>query len=114
MKLNHLLIAMALLSFYSCKKSDEHKTVEELYNTYKYGRISECKHDGETVFSAEMNAYDAPTVVYDAEGNQIGNCNYAWGSVDSICNELEDCEVVYRVEDNIWGQEAVDKYELGD
>ena len=31
---------------------------------------------------------------------------------DSICGQLTECEVGYRVKDNIWGKPAVDKYGL--
>lgn len=44
---------------------------------------------------------------------EIGACNFAWGNVESICGQLTDCEVIYRVKDNIWGKPAVDKYGLG-
>lgn len=99
----------------SCKKDnfENKQTVKQLYNTYKNGEISECKHNGQTVYSAGLNAYDAGGAVYDKDGKQIGSCNFALGNVDSICGQLIDCEVIYRVKDNIWGQPAVDKYGLG-
>jgi len=46
------------------------------------------------------------------DGNEIAECNYAWRQVDEMCGELENCETIYRVKDNIWGQPAVDKYGL--
>lgn len=99
----------------SCKKKKPENwgTMKELYKTYKNGEISECKYNGETVFMAGLNAYDAGTVVYDKKGKKIGTCSYGWGSVDAICNELKGCEVIYRVDKNIWGEAAVDKYGLG-
>lgn len=89
------------------------KTLEKLYKAYENGAISECKYNGQTVYSAALNVYDAGSRIYDKEGNAIGSCNYAWGNVDSICSQLMDCEVIYRVKDNIWGQPPVDKYGLG-
>lgn len=86
-----------------CKKEDiENKqTVKQLYKIYKNGEISECKFNGVTVYSAALNAYDASTTVFDKAGKQIGSCNYAYGNVDSICIQLTDCEVFYRVKNNI-------------
>lgn len=107
-----MILSIGILS---CNKNDfENKqTVKKLYKTYKNGEISKCKHNGKTVYSAGLNAYDAGEVVYDKDGDQIGACNFAWGNVDSICGQLTDCEVIYRVKDNIWGKPAVDKYGLG-
>ncbi len=112
-----LLLTLSMILFVntSCKKKkpENWQTMKELYKTYKNGEISECKYKGETVFVAGLNAYDAGTVVYDKKGKKIGSCNYGWGSVDAICTQLENCEVIYRVDKNIWGEPAVDKYGLG-
>jgi len=103
------------LSITSCLKGnpENKKTLRALYKTYKSGVISECKYQGKTVYSAGLNAYDAGSSVYDADGQVMGTCHYAWGAVDSICHQLTNCEVIYRVKNNIWGQPAVDKYSLG-
>lgn len=97
-----------------CQKDNPENwsTIKKLYKTYKNGEISECKYKGETVYSGALNAYDAGNNVYDASGKQIGSCNYAWGTVDDICGELENCKTIYRVEDNIWGRDYVDEYNL--
>jgi hypothetical protein len=112
-----LLTLTIILSttFSSCKKDDleNKRTLKQLYKTYKNGEISECQYNGQTVYNAGLNAVDAGSVVYDNDGNEIGNCNYGWGNVDSLCGQLTDCEVIYRIKDNIWGQPAVDKYNLG-
>lgn len=99
----------------SCKKSEFENaaTLRQLYNNYKDGEIDECKYNGQRVYSAGINAFDAGSCVYDKDGKLIGTCNYAWGKPDSICGKLTDCEVIYRVKDNIWGLPAVDKYRLG-
>ena len=101
------------LTLTNCKKDKMDSTIEVLYQTYQNGVMSECQYNGNTVYSAGLNAYDAGSSVYDKDGNKIGSCNYAWGQPDSICSELMSCEVIYRVEGNIWGQSAVDKYGLG-
>ncbi len=107
-------VAFSLLVV-SCEKDDieNRKTLKDLYKEYKSGMISECSHQGETVYVGSINGADTGSEVYDADGNRIGICNYAWGNVDAICSELSDCEVIYAHEDNIWGQPAVDKYDLG-
>lgn len=98
-----------------CKdKPDNYSTIKKLHKDYKNGQISECMHDGNTVYGCTTNAYDAGGVIYDNDGEIIGSCNYAWGTPDPICGELQDCEVIYRVADNIWGQSHIDKYDLGD
>lgn len=84
----------------------------KLYGRYKNGEIAACKYDGQTVYCAMINAYDAPSVVYDAGGNEIGSCNFAYGHVDSVCWKLTGCEVIYRVKNNIWGAPAVDNFGL--
>lgn len=89
------------------------KVLEKLYKIYKEGEISECKYKGETVYTATLNAYDAGVRVYDRNGEVIGSSNYGWGDrVDTVCRQLTDCKVIYRVKDNIWGRPAVDKYGL--
>ena len=108
-----LLFLFSIVS--SCKKNDVEnwQTLKKLHKIYKDGEIDQCKYKGQTVYCAGLNAYDAGGVIYDKNGNQIGSCNYAWGNVDSICKQLTDCEVIYRVGDNIWGEPPVDKYKLG-
>lgn len=86
----------------------------KLFKIYNNGSISECQHNGKLVYTAGLNAYDAGSSIFDKEGKRIGTCNYAWGRPDSICLELSKCEVIYRVEDNIWGQPAVNKINLED
>ena len=105
-----LMIIVCPLTLTSCKKDklDNQKTLKELYKTYENGKISKCHHNGKTIYVGELNAYDAGSSVYDTDGNQIGSCNYAWGQIDPICHELQDCELIYRIEGNIWGQSAVD------
>ncbi|MFH2095784.1 MAG: hypothetical protein ABIJ16_08770 [Bacteroidota bacterium] len=109
-----LPMMVLLICFTACKKdkSDYQETLSELYKTYSNGEIMECKLDGKTVFEAGINAYDAGWVIYDQDGKVIGECNYAWAGVDSICNELTACETVYRCRDHISGQAYTDKYGL--
>jgi hypothetical protein len=109
------MTTILLIGISSCKKDDfENKqTLNQLYKTFKNGEIDECKYNGQMVYVAGYNAYDAGSAIFDKDGKKIGTCNYGWGPVDSICNQLDDCETIYRVKGNIWGQPAVDKYGLG-
>ncbi len=104
-----------LIGISSCKKTEfeNQETLKELYKIYKNGSISECKYNGQTVYSAGQNAHDVGGAVYDKDGQAIGTCNFAWGKPDTICSQITDCETIYCVKDNIWGQPAIDKYGLG-
>lgn len=75
--------------------------------------MSECTLGGEKVYHCGLSAYDAESSIYNVDGLLIGTCNYAWGTPDTICSQLADCEVIYRVKDNIWGYPSIDKYDLG-
>lgn len=116
MKVTSILLSIVATSFIllACKKYkvDNWSTLKKLYKEYKQGEISECKLNNEKVFVAGINGYDAGSYIYNAKGDKIGSCNDAWGIRDSICNQLKNCEVVYRVKNNIWGQAAVDKHKL--
>ena len=109
-----ILIANITLCFTSCRKENDGNitTLKKLYSICKNGEIEECKYNDETVYSATYNAYDAPSEIYDSKGNQIGECNYAWGHVDAICGQLQDCRVIYRCHNHISGQPFVDIYNL--
>ena len=88
-------------------------TVEKIYqDNFFLGSINECMHNNNKVYVSELNIYDAGSSIYDRRGNQIGSCNYAFGPVDDLCTEVEDCISVYTIENNIWGRPAVDKYGL--
>ena len=108
------LAAGIVLCFTNCRKENVNKldTLHKLYSLLKDGEIEECKYHNETVYSAAYNAYDAPSIIYDIKGNRIGACNYAWGHVDSICTQLQDCIVIYRCHNHISGQPFVDIYGL--
>ena len=107
-----LLSILVLTNGCEKENSDNWQTLKQLHKTFKNGEIDECIYNGQTVYCAGLNAYDAGSSVYDKDGNVIGSCNYAWARVDSICQQLKECEVVYRVDNNIWGLPAVDKYGL--
>ncbi|WP_199117412.1 hypothetical protein [Pedobacter sp. ASV28] len=118
--MNHILfltMMMIILSigFSGCKKNDhqKRKTLEKIYVFYKDGKIGECKYNGQTVYSAILNAYDANGQIYNKNGDVIGSCNYAWGKADDICKQITDCKSIYVVEDNIWREPAINKYNLG-
>lgn len=82
-----------------------------LYQGFEQGQISECVSRDQWIYKGEVSAYDAPSVLFDEMGSLIGGCNYAWGSVDPICEEIEQCEVIYRGPDSMYGP-PLDKYGL--
>ena len=71
------------------------ETLNSLYSIYKNGKIDECKYNNKIVYVAGLNVYDAGSIVYDLDGNMLGDCNYALGNVDLICGLLDDCRVIY-------------------
>ena len=115
--MNHIILSLVfvILILPSCNKDEdiELSTLKELYKTYENGEISECVYNGEVVYLAGINAFDAGSLVYDTDGNEIGRCSYAWSLVDEICNQLTTCEVIYRGDNHISGEPPIDKYELG-
>ncbi|OJU77542.1 MAG: hypothetical protein BGO09_04995 [Bacteroidetes bacterium 47-18] len=109
------LITMLTLVATSCQKNEieNKKTLKKLYKIYKDGSISECKYNGQTVYTGMHNAFDAGMTIFDKDGQRMGTCNYAWGPADPICDQLTDCKKIYMVKDNLWGEPAVDKYRIG-
>jgi len=87
-------------------------TLRNLFRIYKSGEISECMHEGRVVYVGVLNAFDAGSTIYDLDGNIVGRCFYAWGGGDPICQQLMDCDAIYRGKDNISGRPEVDKYRL--
>jgi len=110
-----LLMLSCILSLTSCSKDESinRDTLNELFKIYENGEIIECMQDGNIVYHAGKNAADAGSTIYDYDGNVLGLCNYAWGPVDSMCEVVENCKVIYRVKDNIWGLPAANEYYLG-
>ena len=109
--MKNLLFIGFLLVFMGCHKDvPNYKTLKELAKTA--GMISECQLNGETVYDVSLNAYDAGSVIYNTDGEVLGTCNYAWGIPDPICAQMSGCKIIYCVEDNIWGEPAVDVYGL--
>lgn len=111
------IIMLSLLFFSSCMENaainpKEKSIIESLLNKYKDGSIESCQYNNQIVYTAQLNAYDAGSVIFNVEGKQIADCNYAWGKVDKICEKISSCEAVYTVKDNIWGKPSIDKYNL--
>lgn len=52
--------------------SAKREILKKLYSQYKNGEISECTYNGQTVYSAAINAYYAGSVIFDKRGNRIG------------------------------------------
>lgn len=109
-----LIITCFVISLSACIKDKEitKAGLNRIYSEFKNGSISECKLNGQTVYEASENAYDASQYIFDLSGNKIGECNWAWSNVDSICKQLQNCETIYRCQNHISGQPFFDKYGL--
>ncbi|KAB1065572.1 hypothetical protein [Salibacter halophilus] len=105
-----ILITISL-SALSCSREKE-TTLNDVFKKYQNGKISECQYNGKLIYVGQLNAYDAGSKVYDNKGNEIGTCNYAWGNIDPVCGQKKNCEVIYCIKDNIWGEKEVNKYGL--
>ncbi|MEM7036765.1 MAG: hypothetical protein AAF570_07295 [Bacteroidota bacterium] len=80
---------------------------EALVKEYQNGEVLRCTFEGKTYFQCARNAYDAGSEIFDHDGKKLGGCYYSTGQVNPLCEVEKDCEVVYRVKDNIWGKPAV-------
>lgn len=81
----------------------ERKLVEAYHN----GQLTRCRIDSNTVYFGSRNAPDAGAEVYDASGVRIGGCNYNTRQLHPYCEQTSDCEDIYRISPNIWGQPGV-------
>lgn len=91
---------------------ESNNALQIIYEEHKGGQIEVCVLGRDSVYSASINAYDAPTILYSYQGKQIGSCNYAFNLVDSICYNLTDCRVIYRGRKHISDEPFVDVYHL--
>ena len=115
-----IVLCFVLLISVSCNRrqtpnatsDDNLQTLRVLYERYKRGKIERCMLDGAVVYKAGLSAADAGSVIFNWDGVKIGSCNYGWGTPDSACHELQGCDAIYRVANNIWDEPAVDKYGL--
>jgi hypothetical protein len=112
------VLAIGFTGCEECKHEDENNNPEynatliKLYHIFRDGAIEECKLNGELVYCGEYNnVYDGPRIIYDKNGKQIADCAYR-PDRDSICDQITQCETIYRVKDNFWGQPELDKYGL--
>ncbi|HNI43700.1 MAG: hypothetical protein JNM36_19325 [Chitinophagales bacterium] len=106
------VLHIGIIGCHKKQEADYHATAKAIYESNKNSWIEFCTYKKQKVFCVQANAYDAGGVIYDCDKKQLGICSYAWQQVDEICHQLADCETIYIVEDNIWGEPAVDKWEL--
>ncbi len=109
------LFAGAVLTSASCRNGGimpGTKTPSVLVERFSNGEISLCTLDGNKVYHCRLNANDAGSEIYGIDTEKIATCNSAWGQKpDPVCSQLLDCKVLYRVENNIWGLEPINKSE---
>ena len=108
------IFILILINFSACKQDNAitKAGIHTIYSNFKNGIILECKLNGQTVYEASENAYDVSTFIFDLQGKKIGECNWAFGKVDSICGQVQNCEIIYRCQNHISGQPFTDKYGL--
>lgn len=113
------LIPFCTILTSSCKQKaqktsepDSMEVVKKLFESYREGSISKCDYNGTPVYVCEQNAFDAGSVIYSETGEKLGECLPSTGMVPDICNQVFNCEPIWRVKGNIWGQPAVDVYGL--
>ncbi len=112
-----LAVAALLVLAASCRSRsgpvsdvNDETVARELFATFRDGEINRCKLNDKTVWSCGQNAYDAGLQIFDEKGTKIGECLFSTGMVDEICNQIVDCEAVWRQEKNIWGLPGVNLY----
>lgn len=108
------LLLVGLLMSSSCTKDEVNlDSLKKIYAIYKQGQISVCHHKSVLVYKAELSATDTGFQIFDQNGNQIGDCNTAWGQKpDYICDQITKCETIYRIKDDILGIPGINKYNL--
>ena len=78
--------------------------IRDLAAEYKNGMLTRCVIDSAVVYFGAINAPDAGAEAYDIRGKKIGECYFSTNRVDPICEKMYDCQDLYRVSPNIWGQ----------
>ncbi len=117
MKRIAIILVLILAAFSnSCMKDDGNEPtgtgLYKIYRQFRDGEISECSWNGVLVYKAmNVNGVELPSYVLNTNAVVIGVC-YGPGSCDTLFSQLQDCEVIYRTSNNIWGLPGVDKYGL--
>lgn len=107
------IFAAAILTAASCRnggegKTDAAKVPANLVERFSNGEISKCTLNGDLVWHCRLNANDAGSEIYNQAGSKVATCNSAWGQKpDAECDQLENCVVLFRIENNIWGLEPI-------
>lgn len=98
MKIRYWILVSTLVFLIACKKAPAlaGDGLHRIYLEYKFGQIDECKLAGQKVYVAMHNWIDGPTTIYSTSGDVIAVCNFGWGPVDSNCDQLSDCKIIYR------------------
>ena len=105
-----LLSTIFLSTFMSCQKTTECEelvptVLEELVDQYQTCEISECALDGEMYYKVSyMTTWDDGTLwqevrAYTLAGEDMGMCGWCGTPPLSLCQRLQDCEVIYRSAD---------------
>ncbi|MCP4442367.1 MAG: hypothetical protein GY810_25965 [Aureispira sp.] len=104
-----LIGALVLTSFIGCKKPTTcilvPTVLEELIDEYQNCEISEYELEGKTYYKVSyMTTWDDGTPwqeirAYTLDGEDQGMCGWCGTPPLSLCQRLQDCDVVYRSAD---------------
>lgn len=72
------------------------------------GEITASTHAGARFYQCALNGCDFGTKIYDQDGKLIGNCSIWNAPADQICNALDECEVIYRISENVWNLPGIE------
>jgi hypothetical protein len=112
-KMKNLLYLSILSCFLGgCIRDNEFGLLESMVDANDNCEISECTYQNQKYYTQTSNYYDSPTMIYDEDGAMVGACNNAWSEDDELCYLLQSCRVIYRCEDHISGEPAVNVYDL--
>ena len=84
--------------------------LQNIFNQYKDGSIAECVDNGQTYYSAGMNAYDGGGQTFDSTGKVVGEYQGFTGKYTGVVPK--NCTDIYVVTPNVWGKAGVNKYNL--
>ena len=77
--------------------------------------ISECEYKSDLYFSVDFNNLKLPTKIVDSRWEIYATCDYdveSWYKLTPICDDLQNCKLVYVAKNNLRWYNPVDKYSI--
>ncbi len=82
-------------------------TENKLIKLYRNGEVNLCSWKNRKVYSCQLNAYDSGFEIFDINCQKLGGCYYQTNNYPEMCEELTNCQTLYRTDKNIWGRPPV-------